>query len=119
MARLFLILSTLVFVGLVPSKAAELIMFEQRGCHWCEQWDEDIGVVYFKTTEGKRAPLRRVDIHEKTPDDLKNVASGRFTPTFVLVEDGKEIGRIRGYPGESFFWSLLNQMISKLPQKTG
>jgi len=34
-----------------------------------------------------------------------------FTPTFVLMQDGVEIGRIEGYPGEDFFWGLLNQMI--------
>jgi len=119
MARLLLTLPILFLLTLAPANAAELIMFEQQGCSWCEQWDEDIGVVYFKTTEGKRAPLRRVDIHGKIPDDLKEIRSGRFTPTFVLVEDGKEVGRIRGYPGESFFWGLLNQMLAKLPQKTG
>lgn len=119
MARILILLSTLVFLGVSPLKAAELIMFEQHGCHWCEQWNEDIGVVYFKTEEGKRAPLRRVDIHEKMPEDLKSITSGHFTPTFVLVDNGKEIGRIRGYPGESFFWGLLNQILAKLPQKTG
>jgi hypothetical protein len=30
------------------------------------------------------------------------------------VEDGREIGRIRGYPGEDFFWGLLGEMIEKL-----
>ena len=28
----------------------------------------------------------------------------RYTPTFVLAEDGKEVGRIEGYPGDEFFW---------------
>ena len=34
-----------------------------------------------------------------------------LTPTFVLMEDGAEAGRIEGYPGEDFFWGLLGQMI--------
>jgi hypothetical protein len=29
----------------------------------------------------------------------------------VLVENGAEIGRIEGYPGEDFFWGLLKQML--------
>lgn len=90
-------------------------MLEQEHCEWCEQWNNDIGVVYAKTSEGKRAPLRRVDIHSAVPDDIKHIKMGRFTPTFVLVDRGKEVGRIRGYPGEDFFWGLLGQMLKKLP----
>jgi len=119
MKRLLIFLVATLVLGLSPAKSAELIMLEQQGCHWCEQWNEEVGVIYFKTAEGQRAPLRRVDIHDGIPDDLKHIHTGRFTPTFVLIESGVEVGRIRGYPGESFFWGLLNQMLKKLPQKTG
>ncbi len=100
----------------LPAASAELIMYEQRHCEYCEQWNEEVGVVYHKTGEGKLAPLRRVNIHEKSPADIAHIESGRFTPTFVLVNEGTEIGRIRGYPGETFFWGLLGQMLKKLPQ---
>ena len=33
---------------------------------------------------------------------------------FVLVDAGREIGRIRGYPGETFFWGLLASLIERL-----
>ena len=95
--------------------ATQLVMFEQYACEWCEVWNEQVGVVYHKTREGKRAPLRRVDIHEDMPRDLKNLKPARFTPTFVLIQNGVEIGRIRGYPGEDFFWGMLEQLMSKLP----
>jgi hypothetical protein len=36
-----------------------------------------------------------------------------FTPTFVLVEDGQELARIEGYPGEDFFWGLLARMLEE------
>jgi hypothetical protein len=39
-----------------------------------------------------------------------------FTPTFVLVEDGREIARLRGYPGDQFFWALVDEMLAKLEQ---
>ena len=99
----------------LPAAALELIMFEQDFCEWCEAWNRDVGVIYDKTPEGKRAPLRRVDIYQKRPDDLKFIRKSRFTPTFVLIHEGREIGRIRGYPGEDFFWGMLGELLAKVP----
>lgn len=97
-------------------QAAELVMFESDVCEWCETWHADIGPIYPKTTEGKRAPLRTVDIHATRPGDLAAIDGVRFTPTFVLLDDlGREVGRINGYPGEDFFWGLLGDLITKLP----
>ena len=98
-----------------PLAAAELVMVEETYCHWCERWNEEIGVVYDKTDEGERAPLRRVDISESIPEDLTFKSRPNYTPTFILVDDGREVGRIEGYPGEDFFWPLLGQLLAKLP----
>ncbi len=99
------------------ANAASLIMVEQQYCEYCEAWNADIGVIYNKTTEGKRAPLRRIDIFEPLPDDLSFLTGLVFTPTFVLVNDGKEIGRILGYASEDFFWGLLQKLLEKLPDE--
>lgn len=94
--------------------AAELIMFEQAGCVWCDTFDREIAPVYAKTTEGQRAPLRRVNIDYPLPKDLSFIAVDRLAPLFVLVDKGREVGRIRGYPGEDHFWGLLGVLIKKL-----
>lgn len=94
--------------------SAELIMLEQDGCHWCQVWNEEIGVAYPKTDEGKLAPLRRVNIHKDLPEDLKTLAKSPFTPTFVVWHEGREIDRLRGYPGAHFFWPMLQEMLKKI-----
>jgi thioredoxin-related protein len=99
--------------------AAELVIFERAGCPYCAQFDREIGPIYQKTDEGKAAPLRRVDIHAPVPPDLGSVTVERITPVFVLVDHGREIGRIRGYPGEDNFWGLLAGMIEDLPKSDG
>ena len=99
----------------LPVHAAELIMLEEHGCPWCDRWDEEVGPTYSKTTEGKRAPLRRINIHKRLPKDLRFLNKGRYTPTFILVSGGREVGRIRGYPGEDFFWGYLGELMRKLP----
>lgn len=99
------------------ARQAELVMLEQKGCIYCERWHSQIGPIYPKTWEGRTAPLRVVDIDEDIPPDLASIAIDRLTPTFVLVEDGAEIDRLRGYPGDEFFWFLLDAMLKKLPQE--
>ncbi len=103
-----------VALGLSNARAAELVMFEQTGCVWCEAFDRKIAPIYGKTEEGLRAPLRRVDIGQPMPPDLAFIERERLTPLFVLVDKGREIGRIRGYPGEDSFWSQLSVLMQKL-----
>jgi len=99
------------FASPSSSRAAELVMFEQAGCEWCAAFDREIAPIYPKTDEGRRAPLRRIDITRPLPQDLAFIAVERVTPLFVLVDNGREIGRIRGYPGEDNFWGLLDAMM--------
>ena len=95
---------------------SEQQMLEQKGCLWCKRWHDEIGPVYPNTDEAKLAPLRTVNIHEPWPEDLKHIAVERFTPTFVLIDNGVEIARMRGYTGDEFFWFLLGEMLEKLPK---
>lgn len=99
----------------LPASAAELVMFEEAGCPWCIRWHQEVGEAYMHSAEGRRAPLRSVDAHGSRPRDLAFVKGVRATPTFVLVDDGREIGRIVGYPGADFFWGLLAPMMARLP----
>ena len=94
------ILSMCLF-GAAAAGSAELIMLEEEGCGWCERWNEEVGVVYHKTVEGKRAPLRRLDIHELLPSELRFITKGGYAPTFYLwfrgakfVEFGDILARI-------------------------
>lgn len=89
-----------------------LLMAEENGCYWCQKWDEEIAHIYPKTDEGRAAPLRRYDLHADSPD-VEFLRRVSFTPTFVLVKDGQEVGRIEGHPGEDFFWGLLQILFNE------
>ncbi|MGE0679236.1 hypothetical protein [Pseudolabrys sp.] len=101
-------------VAALPARAAELVLFENAYCPWCTTFHHEIGAIYPKTDEGKRAPLRRVDTDKPIPPDLAFIERERLTPLFVLIDRGREIGRIRGYPGEDHFWGLLGVLLKKL-----
>lgn len=109
----------LLALTLPTAKSAELVMFEAPFCEWCEIWDDEVGVVYAKTSEGRLAPLRRVAVHDPRPSDLIPIAGVRYSPTFVLLDQGREVGRIVGYPGEDHFWGLLQVLLDKLPRSSG
>ncbi|BAM90396.1 putative thioredoxin, SoxS [Bradyrhizobium oligotrophicum S58] len=95
-----------------PLLASELVMFERPGCGWCARFNAEIAPIYGKTDEGRALPLRRVDLTQKLPADLAGIDPGAFTPTFVVVDQGHEIGRIRGYPGDAFFFGLLGRIMN-------
>ncbi|MDV7142927.1 thioredoxin family protein [Tropicimonas sp. TH_r6] len=98
-----------------PALAVELVMVEQAGCHYCARWNAEIGPIYPKTEEGAYAPLRRVELGGDEMEKLSLTRRVSFTPTFVLVDGvGAELGRLEGYPGEDFFWGLLDRMLRDL-----
>lgn len=108
-------LALALFVPAMPAVAATLLMLERPGCIYCARFNAEIAPAYPKSEEGKRAVLRRVDITEPWPSDLAGIDKDIVTPTFVLVDDGREVARLRGYPGDNFFWPLLANMLQKLP----
>jgi hypothetical protein len=95
------------------SHAAELQMYRRVGCPYCQAWDREVGPIYGKTDIGRRIPLRMIDLdRERSAVALKSRVI--YTPTFVLVENDREVGRIEGYPGDAFFWGLLEQLVRRL-----
>jgi hypothetical protein len=97
----------------------QLVMVEQPGCVYCRAWDAEISAIYPRTDEGKRAPLTRIQLRAPLPEGMRFNRPAVFTPTFVLLDDGAEVGRIEGYPGQDFFWGLLNQMLDARNPGTG
>jgi hypothetical protein len=101
--------------GTGRAEAAELLMYRRAGCPWCQAWDEAVGPAYPKSDLGRLLPLRAVDLDRDPPPAVALVRPVRFTPTFVVVDEGREVGRIEGYPGEFFFWGLLDKLARGLP----
>lgn len=97
-------------------RAAELVMFDDPGCSWCRLWHAEIGPGYPHTPEGKQAPLRRVHIRDQATAGVELASPVRGTPTFVLADNGREVGRIVGYPGSDFFYPRLAELLQRLPE---
>ena len=85
-----------------------LIMVEDPSCRFCRRWNAEVGGIYATSPEGRFAPLQRVRREAPELAGLKPVV---FTPTFILARGEQELGRIAGYPGMSFFWEELDELL--------
>ena len=102
--------------GSSDAGAAQLLVLERPCCVWCARFESEIAPAWPNTPEGKRAPLRRIDITQPWPAELPGIAAEQLTPTFILIDEGREIARLRGYPGDIFFWTSIGELLKKLPE---
>ena len=106
-------LAALAFIAIThnAAAAARLIMVTSEHCPYCQAWERDVGVAYDKSPYAAKLPLSRVGIGSEMP---KNVAIKKpivGTPTFLIILNGQEIDRQRGYvDAEMFFWWLSGHM---------
>ncbi len=115
--RLLLLSAALAPRAWAEEVAPSLLMLERHDCPWCRRWLREVGEQSWNRSDlGRRAPLRRVDVAQGLPEELRFVGNWRFTPTFVLVANGQELGRIIGYQADYFFWQQAEALIAKLPQ---
>ena len=100
--------------GLAASAASAAVLFfvERVGCPYCLKWEREIAPSYGLSKEGKLAPLRKLDLGAGQPQQAARPV--RFTPTFLVIERGHEVGRITGYSDEAMFWGMLSQILTRL-----
>jgi len=98
----------------LPAHAAQLLLFDTAGCYWCARWKAEVGRYYHQTREGHAAPLRIVSLDRPRPHDLTWMRGVRASPTFVLIDGGREIGRFEGYRGEQVFWTQVKRMLNQV-----
>ena len=89
---------------------AELIMVEDPGCPYCARWMAEVAPGYAMSPEGAFAPLRRVGRSDPRVAGFQRVV---YSPTFIVVRDGVEVGRIIGYGGADSFWPQVSQLLAK------
>ena len=106
----FVIAIAVLALDACAASAMELVMYRRAGCPWCAVWDRDIGPIYGKTEIGRRLPIRSFDLDRGRDGAAELKSPVIFTPTFVVLDRGREIGRIEGYPGEDFFWGRLENL---------
>lgn len=90
----------------------ELVLVTSDHCPFCKAWERDVGGIYGNTPYARHARLRRVDIGD-VDSALPELSANVFgTPTFLVLENNTEIGRIEGYQSSDLFFWALSEYVS-------
>lgn len=88
----------------IATAPAVLVMIGDPGCPYCARWEREVAPGYVASEDGQLAPLVRRDRHDR---DIAFIERVVFSPTFVMLVHGREVGRIVGYGGADLFWMQL------------
>ena len=106
-AAMLLLLAMSATAGPSSAKAAELVVYHSKDCAVSQRFQREV-VAHYGTTKGGRAfPMRLVDIEMRDADIILEQPVTQ-TPTFVFVDEGREMARITGYPGRAHFLRIID-----------
>ncbi|NBP03103.1 MAG: thioredoxin [Proteobacteria bacterium] len=69
-----------------------ILKFTAAWCQPCKVLDKVLSVIDFKT------PIQEIDLDKSK--ELANFFNIRGVPTMIMLENGKEIKRLSGFPGK-------------------
>lgn len=97
--------------AIVSTSSYELIVLEVPGCIYCRVFRRDVLPAYEISARAREVPMRFIDLNDIDEDKMGLTSPVDVVPTVVLMQDGREVGRITGYLGpESFFHSVSHMM---------
>ena len=97
-------------------KITALVMVEDRGCPYCARFDAEARDSYVNSPEGKLAPLLRYRRGDPAIAFIERVV---YSPTFILLVEGREAARATGYIGAELFWMEIARLMQTAGLKTG
>jgi len=92
----------------------EVVVFEAQDCVQCLLFRRDVIAPYFGSNRGSVLPMQVVDY------DALGTAGRALNrpivtlPTSVIMNNGREIGRVTGNPGAGRFMLLIDSVIADL-----
>ena len=95
-----------------------LIYVYSPECGACRQFDGEVGAIYPKTNESLALPMERVliDDWQAKRHQLVECASAAVigTPTFLQIQNCRELDRITGYSDAELFWLGHRRMMNRI-----
>jgi thioredoxin-related protein len=90
----------------------QLLVMEAEGCIYCTIFRRDVLPSYEVSERGKELPVRFIDVNDVDKAGITLQSPIDILPTFVVVKDNRELGRIPGYMGPEDFFHSINYLLS-------
>lgn len=91
----------------------ELLVFEHPDCQYCQVFRRDVLPRYRESTSASQTPIRYIDLARTDTTGLNLRASIHVVPTFVLMQNGREVDRIVGYWAPDNFFKMLSTLLAQ------
>ncbi|MDX2205084.1 MAG: thioredoxin fold domain-containing protein [Hyphomicrobiaceae bacterium] len=91
----------------------ELLVFEHPDCQYCRVFRRDVLPRYQEGTVTSKAPLRFIDLERTDTAGLGLRGGVHVVPTFVLMQNGREVDRIVGYWAPENFFRMLSHILER------
>jgi thioredoxin-related protein len=95
----------------LPEARFELLVVEIANCIYCGLFRRDVAPTYTASVRARSVPMRFVDINAPDIDALSLTAPIDSVPTVLVIDNGREVGRIAGYVGPEIFFHSLNRLL--------
>lgn len=92
----------------------ELVVLEADGCTYCSLFRRDVLPSYQTSERAKDVPIRFIDVND-VPATMQLDTPVDIVPTFVVLKQNKEVGRIPGYVGPENFFHSINYLLGSAP----
>ena len=110
-----LIILSIYFIASLNSAYAKenslMLMITDKNCLYCIIWEKQIGKIYPKTDIAKKFPLQRIEVKNFINYKKYDLKKTNITPTFILIKNANEEGRIEGYTNPEMFWWQVDEII--------
>ncbi|MEQ8824989.1 MAG: thioredoxin family protein [Filomicrobium sp.] len=93
-----------------PTPQMELVVLEVEGCVYCGVFRRRHLENYKASRQGKKIPIRFVDINDPALGNIGLTQPVGIVPTFIVLKNNEEIGRIPGLVSHHDFYRAIEHI---------
>lgn len=103
--------------GARPAATAnELVVVEVKNCAYCRVFRRDLLPAYAASTKARDVPIRFLEVEEVSKAGIALRGPINIVPTVLVLEQGREIGRIPGLTGQDTFFRAIDYILGRPAQ---
>ena len=99
------------FNQIAPKTQTELVVVETPTCAYCRSFRQNLLPAYAASSRAKDTPIRFLNYKEVAKSGISLLQPISIVPTVLVIDDGREIGRIPGLTGQDLFFKSIQHIL--------